>query len=405
MNEATPNTKRYANAVPMAELATKEDLLLPFAVFDRLREAAPVRYDEMRQAWDVFAFADVHRVLSDPKAFSSRRGVDVNARQSLLTTDPPKHTQLRSLVTKAFTPKAIADLAPRIAEITNEMLDAVIPNGRMDMVHDLATPLPVIVIADLLGVPAADRHLFKEWSDTLVRGAAENTDEAFAVVVKDRQQAVTELNEYFVGILEQRRQQPQDDLISALLAAKIEGEELTQQELLSFCILLLAAGNETTTNLITNAVRLLTERPELQERLRSNPEMINAFVEEVLRYYPPIIAIGRIATQDVEVGGQSIKSGDQVISWVGAANRDPAKFAEPGDFVPDRSPNPHMSFGFGIHFCLGAPLARLEAQVALRILVNNLANLQLVEGAELTPIQSPFVFGVKGYPIQFDVLN
>jgi cytochrome P450 len=202
--------------------------------------------------------------------------------------------------------------------------------------------------------------------------------------------------------MEERRLQPQDDLISLLLAAEIDGQKLTADEVVGFCILLLAAGNETTTNLITNAVRILSEQPELQQELREHPERITSAVEETLRYYPPIVAIGRVAKETVELNGQTIQAGEQVISWVGSANRDVAQFERPEDFISDRKPNRHMGFGFGIHFCLGAPLARLEARIVLHTLLQHMERVQLVPGTVLQPIQSAFVFGVKHYPIQFN---
>lgn len=366
---------RYANIIFMRELARHEDQLFPFPIYRELRENTPVRFDEERESWDVFRYEDVHRILKDPATFSSRRGLEVRG-ETLLTMDQPKHTHMRNLVNKAFTPKAINDLAPRISSITSELLDQVIHSGKMDVVHDLATPLPVIVIAELLGVPAKDRMLFKEWSDTMVKGVEGNSDEAFAKMVAERDQAEQELSAYFLTILNERRKQPEDDLVSALLEAEIDGEKLQEQEILRFCILLLVAGNETTTNLITNAVRLLTEQPAIQDQVRKNPELIKTTVEETLRFYPPIVAIGRMTTQDVEIGGQLIRKGQQVISWVGAANRDPDKFEEPDTFLPDRKPNPHMGFGFGIHFCLGAPLARLEAQIALEIMLSRMDDMK-----------------------------
>ncbi|ULL16288.1 cytochrome P450 [Paenibacillus sp. H1-7] len=391
--------ERYANILPMEELNTPEKRLLPFTIYNNLRTTTPVRYDESRGCWDVFRYEDVHRILKDPATFSSVR--KLAERDTILTMDPPRHTQMRALVNKAFTPKVVNDLAPHIASITQELLDAVASKGQMDTVHDLAVPLPVIVIAELLGVPPKDRHLFKEWSDILVKGPDVNTDEAFRQVMMEKAQAMKELNAYFAVILEERRQKPQEDLISLLLEAEVEGQKLTDEELLGFCILLLAAGNETTTNLITNAVRWLTEDQELQKQLQEQPELIPSFVEEVLRYYPPIQAIGRVVMQDVEIQGIPIKAGQQVVSWVAAANRDDNKFPDPDRFIVDRKPNAHLSFGFGTHFCLGAPLARLEGQVVLSHLLQRFHDIEFVSGSELQYIQSPFVFGVKQYPVRF----
>ncbi|PYE52401.1 cytochrome P450 [Paenibacillus barcinonensis] len=391
--------RKYANYIPIRELHSKERQLFPFQVYAELRENTPVRYDEHRECWDVFRYEDVQYVLKNPKLFSSERN---RTSSSMLTTDPPKHKQLRDLVNQAFTPKAIEALAPRIQQITDELLAPHLSNGKINLIDDLATPLPVIVIAELIGVPATDRREFKHWSDVLVKGARDDSEEAFQELVQEKQRNMQELYTYFAAILEQRRAEPQEDLISLLLAAEIEGQQLTTEEVINFCILLLAAGNETTTNLIANAVRILSEQPELQLELREHPDRVASAVEETLRYYPPIVAIGRVARETVELNGQTIQAGDQVISWVGAANRDAAQFEHADKFVTDRKPNRHMGFGFGIHFCLGAPLARLEARVVLHTLLQRIEHIQLVSETELEPIQSAFVFGVKEYPVQFN---
>lgn len=399
MNQAT---KKYANYIPIRELAAIESQLSPFNVYDEMREQTPVRYDENRKCWDIFRYEDVQYVLKNPKLFSSQRN---RANESMLTTDPPKHKQLRDLVNQAFTPRAIEALAPRIQEIADDLLAPHLATRQIQMVHDLATPLPVIVIAELIGVPTSDRDKFKEWSDVQVKGARNDSDEAFQELMAEKAKNHEELSTYFTAIMEQRRVQPEDDLISLLLAAEIDGQKLTDKEIVGFCILLLAAGNETTTNLITNAVRILAEQPQLQQQLREHPEMIQTAVEETLRYYPPIVAIGRVAKETVELGGQTIQAGDQVISWVGSANRDEQKFTNADSFIPDRKPNQHMGFGFGIHFCLGAPLARLEGRVVLQTLLHHMDQIQLVPETTLQPIQSAFVFGVKEYPVTFTPLH
>lgn len=306
--------RKYANYIPIRELHNKERQLSPFQVYAELRENTPVRYDEHRECWDVFRYEDVQYVLKNPKLFSSERN---RAGTSMLTTDPPKHKQLRDLVNQAFTPKAIEALAPRIQDIADELLAPHLSGGRMNLIDDLATPLPVIVIAELIGVPATDRREFKEWSDVLVKGARDDSEEAFQELEKEKLKNIQELYAYFTDIMDQRRLKPQDDLISLLLDAEIEGEKLTEEEVVNFCILLLVAGNETTTNLIANAVRILSEQPELQEELLEHPDKVASAVEETLRYYPPIVAIGRVAREDIELGGKAIKAGQQVISWVG----------------------------------------------------------------------------------------
>lgn len=389
--------KKYANLLSMTELHSDELRLLPFEVLNRIRKETPIRYDEARKSWDVFNYEDVHRVLKDPQTFSSVRSE--SAGQNLLFMDPPKHAQMRDLVNKAFTPRAIQNLIPRIHQISQELLNQ-IADDKADIVSDFATPLPVIVISELLGVPAEDRGLFKQWSDVLVEGAEDLSDEAFQKLRRKRMQTIEELTLYFQQILAARSAKPEDDLVSALLLAEIEGERLTKQDVISFCILLLAAGNETTTNLITNGVRLLTEQPDIQSELSGQPELIPGFIEEVLRYYPPIVAIGRVASRDSEVGHKAIRKGDQIISWVGAANRDEDKFANPDEFDFRRKPNPHLSFGFGIHFCLGAPLARMEGKIAMEELVKAFKQMRRDPNASLTPIPSSFVFGVKNYPIR-----
>ncbi|WP_219837126.1 cytochrome P450 [Paenibacillus sp. R14(2021)] len=390
-------SERYANIIPMAELNTKEKRLQPFSVFNQLRQTTPIRYDNSRSCWDIFRYEDIHRILKDPATFSSRRGLAIKDRETILTMNPPRHTQLRGLVNKAFTPKVISDLATRISAITDELLNVV--EGTMDIVSSLAVPLPVIIIAELLGVPPEDRNLFKEWSDILVKGPDQNTDEEFNQVIAEKVRANDELNDYFARIVEQRRIEPKEDLISLLLQAEVEGERLSDKEILGFSILLLAAGNETTTNLITNAVRRVTEDRTLQQQLRGNPELIPGFIEEVLRFYPPIQAVGRIAAQDVEIGDIMIKKGQQVVSWVASANRDEAKFAKPDTFIVDRKPNAHLSFGFGIHFCLGAPLARLEGKIVIERLMKRYRDIQFVTDSEMTYIQSPFVYGVKQFTV------
>ncbi|MEW4371527.1 cytochrome P450 [Paenibacillus kandeliae] len=393
---------KYANYIPMRELNTTENQLYPFHAYNELMEQTPVRYDENRKCWDVFRYEDVQYVLKNPKLFSSQRN---RSNQSLLYMDPPKHKQLRDLVNQAFTPKRIEQLAPHIQNIADDLLAPHLTKGHINLVHELATPLPVIVIAELIGVPTTDRDAFKHWSDLLVKGARDDSEEAFQELMDEKTRAHDELEQYFGEIVNQRREHLKNDLISLLIQADIEGEQLSDLEIIRFCILLLSAGNETTTNLITNAVRILSEQPELQQQLRENPEWIPMAVEETLRYYPPIVAIGRVAHEDVELQGQHIQAGQQVISWVGAANRDERKFSQAEAFIPNRKPNQHMGFGFGIHFCLGAPLARLEGRVVLQTLLRHMEHIQLANDAQLKPIQSAFVFGVQEYPITFNPLN
>lgn len=387
---------------------TREERLNPFPFFRHMRETSPVRYDHDRDSWDVFRYEDVYRVLSDHETFSSNRdalhpGKAESA--SLIDMDPPQHTKYRNIVSRAFTPKRVADLAPRIEQITAELLDKIAGKGEAQLIKDVAGPLPVIVIAEILGIPAKDRHLFKEWSDKLVESAAVQNTEADQALMMEKNRVSQELYAYFTEQLAARRANPGDDLLSVLLAAEVEGERLNEQQLLSFCLLLLVAGNETTTNLITNAIRAFAEQPELQTRLRENPGLMPGAVEEALRYYSPVASIpSRFATKEAELGGQLIKKGDQVVAWVGSANRDEAKFPHPDQFIVDRKPNNHLAFGWGPHFCLGAPLARLEGQIALQAILKRLANIRLQAGSELQPVTSTVVFAVQELPIAFETI-
>lgn len=390
-----------ASLTLMKEIDTLEKRLNPFPVYENLRKESPVRFDPDRNCWDIFLYEDAEFVLKHHELFSSEQQRMVEGADNLLRMDPPRHKQMRDLVSKAFTPKAIQDLTPRIYEITEELLNNVIDQGEMNMIHDFAMPLPVIVIADLLGVPAEDRERFKKWSDVLVKGVEENTPEALASVKKEHNQVHKELTEYFRGIVAQRRLEPKNDIISALIAAEIDSSKLTEKEIIEFSILLLAAGNETTTNLITNGVKLLTERPDVQHQAMSDLSMIPSMIEEVLRFYPPVQAPTRIAKADVELRGKMIQRGQAVNIWVSSANRDEAKFPQPNEFQIDRKPNPHLTFGKGIHFCLGAPLARLEAKIAFEGLFTKMKDLKRKEGVQIKRTPSPQMYGFVEYPITF----
>lgn len=353
-----------------------------------MREAAPVTRLQGWPAWMVLRYADVQRVLTEHEAFSSRFG-DL----SILNTDPPRHRKLRNLVAQAFTVRAVEALRPRIGQIVDDLLDAVSERGEMDVIGDLAVPLPVIVIAELLGVPIEDRQRFKAWSDAVVtEGDAE----------LGHQQAHDAMVDYFTLLLDERRREPRADLLSALLAARIDGEALDQHDVVQFCILLLVAGNETTTNLIGNAVICLDEHPEAAAELRADPSLAPSAVEEVLRYRSPILMMPRRTRVPVEIGGQAIPAGQTVMACIGSANRDPAQFPDPDRFLIRRAPNRHLAFGHGIHFCLGAPLARLEANVALPALLERFSGLRVDRDAHLERVRSDVIYGVRRLPVSFE---
>lgn len=365
------------------------DSLNPHAWYCYMRQSSPVLYEQQRQAWYVFRYTDVQYVLHDTATFSSCVWAGPGIGSSMVSSDPPRHQQLRSLVALRFTPRRIARMEERITAIVHELLDAVIGTGCMDVIDDLASPFPVTVIAEMLGIPLKDRVAFRRWSTALMQLSAGGNA------------VFSEIGPYFAQVIEQRRHEPGDDLISALLTAEIEGERLSEQDLLGFCILLLVAGNETTTNLIGNAMQCFDEQPGLFETLRAEPALLPNAIEEVLRYRSPIKMVARIAKMDTELGGQKIRAGQNVILWIGAANNDEAVFPGADRFDIRRTPNRHIGFGHGIHFCMGAPLARLEAKVALTAMLERLGAIKRVEGVPLEPVAVVPSQGIKHFPITF----
>jgi cytochrome P450 len=362
-------------------------------------ELAPGRaayYDEQRQAWQVFRYYEVQRVLSDYTIFSSNRGrLDTTANTiptsaSMLELDPPRHNHLRALVAQAFTPKAVAELEPAITNLAHQLLDAVIEQGEMDAVKDFAAPLPLLVINKLLGVPKEDQPQVRQWCMAYTQST---TPAAW--------QARSDLQTYFTALQEQRRKLPQDDLVSALLAAQIDGQYLTESEIAGFCLLLIIAGNETTKNLIGNALLRFDEYPVAMEQIRAEPTLLLGAIEEVIRYLTPTPSFPRVARVDTMIEGQAVKAGQWVMSWMRWANRDPEVFSDPNRFDIQRSPNRHISFGAGVHFCLGAPLARLEARIALSTLFERLSDIRRVRTIPLEPIRLPIAYGMYHIPLTF----
>ncbi|GHO97513.1 putative cytochrome P450 YjiB [Reticulibacter mediterranei] len=372
-----------------------EQALNPFPFYRRMRESRPLFYRPEDETWQVFRYAEAEQVLNNSALFSSvrnrERGQERPLQNSILNMDPPQHRQFRSLVTQAFTPRAVAQLANRITSIVTHLLDEVTGSGTMDIIDHLAYPLPVIVIAELLGIPREDRALFKTWSDAVVNG----------VDGRGQNRPQPAMSDYFLQVIEERHKEPQDDLMSALLNAQVDGHHLSRQELLGFCILLLVAGNETTTNLIGNALLCLDEQPDSMEQLYAAPDLIPGAVEEVLRYRSPVQLTGRIALADTVLGNQHIQAGQRVVANIGSANRDEAQFPDPDRFDIRRSPNHHLAFGHGIHFCLGAPLARLETKIALTLLLERFQDIRRVPQVPLEPGESILMHGVKHLPVTF----
>lgn len=368
----------------------------PYRAYAALRAEEPVHFSPTLQAWVVTSYAECERILRDHARFSSsplhatgpvaemirqqRRELPLGAVPTVLNSDPPVHTRLRGIVSTAFTPRVVEGLRARIVAIAESLLDEVPEHGEFDLVPTLMQPLPVIVIAELLGVPPEDRALFKQWSNAIA--ATTNlfpTADTFAAV----KQATTELIAYLTTFVEARQREPQDDLLTALVQAEDAGGRLSRAELLAFCVLLLVAGHETTTNLIGNGVLALLGAPEGAEALdalRADPALIPNAVEEFLRYDSPVQAIPRVATEQVTLGegaeARTIEPGAFVLLLIGAANRDPARFPEPDRFDIRREDVRHLSFGLGSHFCLGAPLARLEAHVVFDVLLRRFPSLQ-----------------------------
>jgi hypothetical protein len=299
----------------------------------------------------------------------------------LLGLDPPDHTRLRNLVNMAFTPRVIAAMEPRVQAITDQLLDAAteraMHNGRqIDVIKDLAEPLPVTVISELLGVPSEDHAQFRRWSYDLARAL----DPLFEVQILDNaDRAVRELTEYFRPLVEARRRAPGDDLISALVRAEEEGDRLSEDELYAFCVLLLGAGSETTTNLIGNGFLALHQQPEQLRLLRDDPSLADSAIEELLRFDAPVQLTSRVALEDVTIGERAVRAGEFIVLSLAGANRDPAQFADPDRLDVTRAENRHLSFSLGNHYCLGSPLARLEARTAIMSLLERFPATSLLD--------------------------
>ncbi|MBK8021511.1 MAG: cytochrome P450 [Chloroflexi bacterium] len=318
--------------------------------------------------------------------------------QGLINVDPPSHTRLRQLVQQAFTPRAVRHLSGSVEAIVDRLLDEVMPRGRMDVIWDFAYPLPVTVIGALMGLPAEDHHRLKAWSGRIVEFMA--TPRPASDVLLGSQAALLELQDYFRALFRQRRSEPADDLISGLAAAESEGTRLTEEEAVSTCVTILIGGHETTTNLIASGLLTLIRNADQFQRLRDQPELTASAIEEMLRYEGPFQRNRRIATTDLTLSGQIIRKGDLVMQMLGAANRDPSHFPDPDRFDISRSPNRHVAFGYGPHFCLGASLARMEATIAFRALAQRLDAVELAED----PVEwTNTVFrGLKRLPITFN---
>jgi cytochrome P450 len=413
--EARQTTEEFDLFLPLRSRGGLEN---PFAVYSLLRTVRPVMRMPVRGydgpgVWFLTRYDDVHAALRDPRLSADRMRAHIirenvdrlpafiqqttrNVR-SMLNVDPPDHTRLRKLVNKAFTPRRIAGLRGCIEAIVDELLAAVVDQGHMDVIDALAAPLPAIVIAELLGVPPEDHRRFKAWASTIVAGLGEPTVGARRVSTEPAMQA---LFGYLADVIAARRAEPRDDLISAMIQAQEEDDALTDSELLSTSNLLLIAGHETTTNLIGNGLLALLREPEELARLRSDMALLPTAIEELLRYDGPVQATIRAAREDIEIDGHEIEEGALLLLGIGAANHDPAVFDEPERLDVARDPNPHLGFGFGPHFCLGAPLARLEGEVAFRALLERFPNVRLQDEApQYRP--NPVLRGLESLSVSF----
>jgi cytochrome P450 len=383
----------------MHELFSDEMRRNPYPAYAHLRSASPVLHVPQFRAWLLFDFQSVDRALRDHETF--RNGVP-GPENWFIFEDPPRHTRLRGLIARAFTPRSIAGLEPRIREISRTLLDGVIGRGEMDLANEYAVPLPMRVIAELLGLPTEDEARYKRWSEEMLKlSYSLFRDEGGAQAVADFRAVTKEMREAIPAWLEQRRTAPRDDLLTRLVQAEVEGERLSDEEILGFFQLLLVGGQETTANLINSAIVCLLDHPDQLALVRADHARIPPMIEEVLRYRSPIQWLMRTPAADVTMHGQTIPAGALVLPVLGAANRDPAIFTEAERFDISRDPNPHIAFGHGIHFCMGAPLARLEARIALTDLLERLGEFEHATDAPWEPRKALHLHGPARLPIRF----
>ncbi|MFD4711673.1 cytochrome P450 [Streptomyces sp. NPDC058430] len=405
------------NAAP--ELFTWEFASDPYPAYAWLRENAPVHRTKLPsgvEAWLVTRYADARQALADSRLSKnpehhaedaqgkSKTGIpgerSANLMTHLLNIDPPDHTRLRRLVSKAFTPRRVAAFAPRVQELADDLIDRFAPQGEADLIHDFAFPLPIYAICDLLGVPREDQDDFRDWAGMMIRhGGGPRGGVA---------RSVKKIRGYLAELIHRKRNDPGDDLISDLIRASDHGEHLTENEAAAMCFVLLFAGFETTINLIGNGVYALLGNPEQRARLqesieRGERELLDTGIEELLRYDGPVeLATWRFATEPLTIGGQQIATGDPVLVVLAAADRDPARFHEPDTLDLSRRDNQHLGYGHGIHYCLGAPLARLEGTVAIETLLRRLPDLTLaVDRADLRWRGGLIMRGLRTLPVEF----
>jgi cytochrome P450 len=385
--------------------ASQEFINNPYPTFERFRTEAPVYWSDKGKYWIVSKYADIQSILRDlhyEKGLQNANTLNpivkmlppvkeaIKSRSTwMLNQNPPDHTRLRSLVNRAFTPAMVNSMRDHIQDIANRLLDDVAQKGEMDIVQDFAFPLPVTVIAEMLGVPPEDRNIIKGFSKQLTDGLEPGFDLGR---ITRANHAVSEFENYLRPLVEARRKQGQNDLISALVTAEEQGDKLSMDELLGNCVLMLVAGHETTVNLIGNAVLALLKNPEQMELLRTKPELSVTAVNEFLRYESPVQTVRRMAAQNLELHGQKIKEGDTLVLLLGSANRDPEHYQNADKLDITRADNRHLAFGTGIHHCLGSSLAEVEGQIAVSTLLKRFPNLKL----KSTHVEFKFPFALRG---------
>jgi cholest-4-en-3-one 26-monooxygenase len=381
---------------------------VPLGMFATLRREAPVYWHPDPKGpgfWAVTKYADVIRCSRDPRTYSSARKAVfffdpepedlANMQLMMVNMDPPKHTKLRSLVNKGFTPRMVGRLEPRLRQISNAILDGVAARGRCDFVSEVAAELPLQAIAELLGIPLADRHMVFEWSNKLIGF----DDPEYQQSLDDGKAAAAEMYAYANELALRRRDNPGDDLVSVLMNAEVDGQKLNELEFDLFFLLLAVAGNETTRNLISGGMLALIEHPAQRTRLLAKPALIQTAVDEMLRWVSPVMMFRRTAMRDTELRGQQIREGDKVILYYISANRDEEAFANADCFDVGRSPNDHVAFGIGEHFCLGSNLARLEIRIMFEEILRRLPDIEL--GGPVERLRSSFINGIKRMPVCF----
>lgn len=412
---STENKGFETHKEPQLNLLDQSVLSNPYPLYHKLRAEDPIHWDESLGGWMVLRYDDVTSAVLDPTRLGSDRTTAylqkipeglrdhfqpfVETRSNMiLFTDPPKHTRLRNMVSRAFTPRVVEGLRPNIQQVANSLIDKAIEKGEMDIIRDLAYPLPITIVGALIGVPPEDADLLRKWSNDFNRAIG---GVVLPELVETAQHGILEMRDYFGTIVKERHKHPRNDLISGLIdLEESDNNRLSEQELVATCLMLTFAGHETTTNLIGNGLHALLNNPEQMARLQRNPSLINSAVEELLRYDAPVQLTVREAKEDLRIGDKDIKKDQRVVLMWGSANRDPERFQDPDKLDLTRKRNQHYSFGHGIHYCLGAPLARAEGQIAINTVLQKLPSLQIA--ANNLEWQENFSFhGLKSLPVSF----